>query len=157
MNISLDSFFGFYPNKLLNPTTQLELDILNKFIPRVVFGFHQCAASLAVAGNNVIVDHVLQEKDWLMDCVARWKGLDVLFVGVKCPLEIVEQRERERGNREIGTARYQVDKVHAHGLYDLVIDTSILSIDQCVEKIINRSSQRTQVSVFEELSTILNV
>ena len=128
MYVSLDNFFHMYPEKYLNPTNQDEAMILARLIPAVVSGFHKSIASLAQSGNHILVDHVLEENGWLNECVENWKGLEVLFVGVKCPLEIAEQRERERGNRNIGTARYQLERVHAHGLYDIEVDTSVLNV-----------------------------
>lgn len=44
-------------------------------------GFHRAAAGMARAGKNVIVDHVLSEPWRLTDCLARFQGIDVLFVG----------------------------------------------------------------------------
>jgi len=38
--------------------------------------------------------------------------LRVLFVGVRCPLAVAEQRERERGDRLVGLARGLFDGVH---------------------------------------------
>ena len=88
----------------------------------------------------------------LKECVENWAGLDVLFVGVKCPLETAEQREKERGDRNIGTARYQFERVHIHDLYDIEIDTSILNVDECVAKIMERISTKPKETAFQELA-----
>ena len=87
-------------------------------------------ASLADAGLSVIVDHVLLEPAWLPDLATRLAGHDVLFVGVRCPLEVVVERERERRDRTIGQAAAQFDVVHRAGGYDLEVDTSQLSADE---------------------------
>jgi chloramphenicol 3-O phosphotransferase len=141
-----------YPEKYLNPTNQDEAIILSHLIPTVVSGLHKCVASLAQSGNNVLVDHVLQENGWLKECVENWKDLDVLFVGVRCPLRIAEQREKERGDRNIGTAQYQFEHVHSHGLYDLEVDTSVLDVNECVTRIMALINNTPKKLAFQELS-----
>src|SRR5215467_4439230 len=72
---------------------------------RLVRGLHRAVAGLARGGLDVIVDHVLSEPAWVADIDHAWAGLDPLRVGVHCPLEVAEQRERVRGNRTPGWAR----------------------------------------------------
>jgi chloramphenicol 3-O phosphotransferase len=152
MYVSIDDFFHMYPERFLNPTSQQEAVVLARLVPAVISGLHKAVACLAQSGNNILVDHVLQENTWLKECVEIWKGLDVLFIGVKCPLEKVEQREKERGDRNIGTARYQFERVHIHGLYDVEIDTSILSVDECVDRIIECIYDKPKMSAFQKLA-----
>jgi chloramphenicol 3-O phosphotransferase len=152
MYVSVVDFFHMYPEKYLNPTNQDEAIILSHLIPTVVSGLHKCVASLAQSGNNVLVDHVLQENGWLKECVENWKDLDVLFVGVRCPLRIAEQREKERGDRNIGTAQYQFERVHSHGLYDLEVDTSVLDVNECVTRIMALINNTPKKLAFQELS-----
>ena len=106
---------------------------------RLVDGLHRMVASLADAGLSVIVDHVLLEPEWLPDLAARLAGHEVLFVGVRCPLEVVVERERERRDRTIGQAAAQFDVVHRAGGYDLEVDTSVLAPDEAAERIAPRS------------------
>jgi chloramphenicol 3-O phosphotransferase len=152
MYVSIDDFFHLYPERFLNPTSREEANALARLIPAVVSGFHRSIASIAQSGNNIIVDHVLQEQEWLKECIESWLGFDVLFVGVKCPLEIVEEREKERGDRNVGTARYQFERVHSHGLYDLEIDTSILSVEECIERIMELIDHKPASYVFQDLT-----
>lgn len=94
--------------------------------PAFFDGFHRCIAALAGAGNPLIVEHVLEHASWLEDCVDLLAPYDVFFVGVHCPLEEMERRERMRGDRAIGEARsHLLDGVHAWGPYDFEIDTSL--------------------------------
>lgn len=152
MYISIDDFFHMYPDRFLSPTDRKGVQVLKKLVPAVLSGLHRSVAALAQSGNNVLVDHLLQEEGLLQECVEYWAGIDVLFVGVKCPLEIAEQRERERGDRNIGTARYQFERVHIHELYDLEIDTSLLSVDECVARIIRWISNKPEESAFQKLA-----
>lgn len=151
MVVSLDGFFHLYPKKFLNLTTQAEADVITDLIPAVISGMHRCVAALAQAGNNVLVDHVLQEDGWLNECVAIWDGLEVFFVGVKCPLEVTEKREKERGDRTVGTARHQYERVHAHACYDLEVDTSVLSVEECVARILALMKNKPDESAFQKL------
>lgn len=61
----------------------------------------------------------------------RWRqalsGLEVLWVGVRCAVEVAEAREGRRGDRVPGMARAQADLVHEGIEYDLEVDTSALS------------------------------
>ena len=97
---------------------------------RLIDGLHRMVGALADAGLSVIVDHVLLEPGWLPDLAATLAGHDVLFVGVRCPLEVVIERERDRKDRTIGQAAAQFDAVHRAGGYDLEVDTSLLSADE---------------------------
>lgn len=151
MYVSIDDFFHLYPERFLEPTSKEEAEILQRLLPAVVSGLHKSVTALAQSGNNVIVDQVLQEQGWLQECVEQWVGFDVLFVGVICPLEVAEQREKERGDRNIGTARYQLERVHSHGVYDVEVDTSILNIDECVEKIMQLIKDKPARFVFQDL------
>jgi chloramphenicol 3-O phosphotransferase len=56
---------------------------------------------------------------------------DVVLVGVRCPLPELERRERDRGDRPAGLAAHQVERVHAHGIYDLEFDTSVTAPRDC--------------------------
>src|SRR5260370_355273 len=49
---------------------------------------------------------------------------DVRLVGLFAPLDVLEAREREREDRQIGLARWQYDRVHRGIGYDLEIDTT---------------------------------
>jgi chloramphenicol 3-O phosphotransferase len=72
---------------------------------------HHAVAVLAKSGWDVILEHVRVNPVYLKDCVNRLVDFQVLFVGVRCPVEVLERRERERGDRKIGIAREQCDRV----------------------------------------------
>jgi chloramphenicol 3-O phosphotransferase len=92
-------------------------------------------ATLAAAGVNVIVDDVLHDRRVLHAAVETFAGLPVLLVGLRLPREVAERRERERGDRGPGGAAAFYDLVHAHAIYDLELDTSILSPEECALRI----------------------
>jgi chloramphenicol 3-O phosphotransferase len=104
----------------------------------LVSGMHHAIAALSQTGNNVLADHVLVEPAWVQECAALLADLPAYLIGIRCPLEVLEQRERSRKNRTLGQARAQFEVIHAHGEYDLEVDTSILSAEECARQIIER-------------------
>jgi chloramphenicol 3-O phosphotransferase len=98
-------------------------------------GMHHSIAALSRAGSNVVADHVLVYGPWLAECARLFSELPALFVAVRCPLDLLEQREAARKNRTLGQARAQFPLVHAHGVYDLEVDTSRAGAEACARKI----------------------
>jgi chloramphenicol 3-O phosphotransferase len=72
-------------------------------------------------------------------------------VGVKCPLEVLEAREKSRRNRTLGQARAQYPIVHAHTIYDLEVDTSLLSAEECAQSIKDRVGSNSPPTAFRRL------
>lgn len=107
LKLEIDTFLNMLP--LENFASQ---EKLISAIPPLVFGFHSSVKNFAQLGMNCIVDHVLQEPGWFEDFERKTKELDVIIVKVFCPLDVLEKREKQRGDREIGLAKSQFDKVH---------------------------------------------
>jgi chloramphenicol 3-O phosphotransferase len=101
----------------------------------LIAGMHRAIASLSRAGNHVIADHVLVEPLWLQDCANLFNDLPAYFIGIHCPLLILEQREQARRTRTLGQAKAQFGRVHAHCVYDLEVDTSINTPEECALQI----------------------
>jgi chloramphenicol 3-O phosphotransferase len=114
-------------------------------------GFHRSLAALASTGNNLIVDDVLIERRWLQEAIEALAPYEVCFVGVHCPVDITEARERARGDRIVGTARGQYEQVHAHSIYDVDVDTSVLTPKACANRILMTQRQLPRPSAFERL------
>ena len=131
------------------PTTAM---VAGPYLQLLIAGFHRAVATLAQQGLGVIVDHSLHERRWLEDCLAVWRELPVLFVGIRCPLSLVEQRERERGDRVIGLARWQFERVHAHGAYDLDVDTSLQGPGACARLIAAHLRDGQPFTRFQQLA-----
>ena len=111
-------------------------EVRRKVLPPVISAFHRSLPSLAACGFPVIVDHVIESRDWVEECAAALAGVRAYFIGVHCPLDILEHRERERGDRQIGFASWQFERVHRYGEYDFTIDTSQLSPEQGAKQLI---------------------
>jgi chloramphenicol 3-O phosphotransferase len=87
-------------------------------------GFHRSIGSFADAGNNLIVEHILDTEGWLATLAEILAPHDVLFVGLHVPLEELVRREIARGDRPVGMAAGDFDSVHKGLHYDLEVDTS---------------------------------
>ena len=104
-------------------------------------GMHRAITGLAQTGNNVLADHVMLDKLWLDDCLQVFEGFEVLFVGIMCPLDVLEVREKDRGDRTLGQGRGQAGIIHQNCIYDLEVDTSQLSAAECADQIKTRLLQ----------------
>lgn len=105
--------------------------------------FHRTIAMFADKGVNLIVDHVIHDDYTKADWAESLAGYPLLRVGVHCPREELERRERERGNRRIGQALEQLHFVHKEEVYDVEVDTCIEGLNRCVEKILREVPGRT--------------
>ena len=73
---------------------------------------------------EIIVDLVLRDETELQNALRALSNRPTYLVGVRAPLDVLENRERSRGDRGAGMAREQsVDPAFSRN-YDLVIDTS---------------------------------
>ena len=147
LHVSLDAFLHRLPAMFLKDAA------FARDLPRLLAGFYASSAAIARAGNDVVVDTVLQEPSWVGPCVIAFDGLEVVFVAVRCSLEALEDRERTRGDRQGGMARYQHDRVHSHGIYDVEVDTSEMRLDECVSRILEYVRSGTRPSAFARLRT----
>jgi chloramphenicol 3-O phosphotransferase len=87
-------------------------------------------------GNPVIFDHVLHDRSMYESYLAASAGLDVFTVGVTCPLDVLEMRERARGDRVLGRARGLSEVVHTFCAYDTMIDTGTMTPEACVKTVL---------------------
>lgn len=104
---------------------------------QLISGMHRAVAQLSLGGSHAIVDHVMLEPAWLEECARLFAELPAWLIGVRCPLEVLEEREMSRKDRTLGQARAQFHRVHAGAIYDLEVDTSLLSPAECAAKIQN--------------------
>jgi len=97
--------------------------------------FHRTLLMFSDSGVSLVADHILHDEATRSDFYETLRGREVLLVGLRCPLEEAERRERERGDRPLGLARRQAAFVHRDEAYDLEMDTSRESVEACVERI----------------------
>ena len=95
-------------------------------------GFHRSLPAFASAGNNLIVEHIVETSAWMKRLVALLAGMDVFFVGIHCPLEELKRRELERGDRPEGDAARDFATIHRHAVYDLEINSLVAPDDNAL-------------------------
>ncbi|MFB7646245.1 chloramphenicol phosphotransferase CPT family protein [Streptomyces sp. NPDC056084] len=144
-HLAVDSFNAMRTKRNL---AQEDLDVA---LRRTRLGFHRAIAAMAEVGNDVVVDHVLSEPWRLIDCLRVLPPDNVLFVGVRCPLDELARREQARGDRPPGLAALQYDLVHQHGDYDIECDTSAASPRDCAELIKEFLPRRPTPTAFARL------
>ncbi|MGF1909898.1 chloramphenicol phosphotransferase CPT family protein [Vibrio kasasachensis] len=149
LHLSVDTYLS-----QISPSDLDNSALMEKRFPSIVAGFHESAAAIARAGNNVIVDYVLQQPEWLEACVNSFYGLDVVFVGVHCPLELLEEREALRGDRKEGAAKFHFNRVHNHQCYDLEVNTGLSSTEDCVSAILKYLESGIKPEAFGKLSRL---
>jgi chloramphenicol 3-O phosphotransferase len=101
---------------------------------RLMRGMRQAIASMAGQGNNMIVDEVMQASEWT-EYAGLLSSFEVSLVGLFAPLEVLEARELQRGDRLIGLARWQYGRIHKGMRYDLEVDTSDATPNECARLI----------------------
>ncbi|MBI4730185.1 MAG: chloramphenicol phosphotransferase [Acidobacteria bacterium] len=144
---------------------RVPLEVLEQHLPVLYAALYESVAAHARLGLNVVMDvghHDAYSKPLriLPDCARRLAGLPVLFVGVRCPVDVLwERREatwgQVRGEVDAGatgSVLLGVDAIHAHGGYDLEVDTSVLSPEACAEVIRKRLAEGPPGSRFAEIA-----
>jgi chloramphenicol 3-O phosphotransferase len=177
-NLGVDAYVdavtpeGYRPGIGLRPGG--ERPDLEAYILLAYAALYESIAAHSRLGLDVVVDvghHDSYSKPLgiLPDCAWRLAGLPVLFVGVRCPIDIIMER-RNRGSGQgyyaVGTPdepvpapvqRWQ-DAVHQPGIYDLTVDTSELDPVACAALIRQKLNEpRTRPTAFERLAAIAPV
>lgn len=116
-----------------------------------IAGMYRAIAALAEEGLNIIVDDVIYDQGVLKTAVQILPAQQVFFVGIRCPLEVAEGREQARGSRAKGGARVFFNLVHAHGIYDLEVDSAIYSPMECAMQIKSGLQAKPTPSAFSQL------
>lgn len=120
LNYSSDHFVY-----LASPSIFTNQDSMVENLPRLAYAFQETIPPILKSGISIILDHVLHEEEWAKHLINLTKDFTSVYIKIDCPIEILEKRESERGDREIGLARYQKDRIHYGFLpYKLSVDTS---------------------------------
>ena len=142
LDMGIDKFIWMLPSRYLD--RPLWDDVLGKAVHSgpvgwsLFSGMHHAIAAAASRGNNILADHVLVEKAWVDECTELFAGTNAYLIGLTCPLEVLEQREKDRKDRTLGQAKMQYEVIHKFTQYDLELDTSKLSTEECAEQVIER-------------------
>ena len=147
-HFSVDAFNAMRSKEKTSLLSGSELD---EVLHRTRAGFHRAVAGMAFAGNSVVMDYVLSEPWRLRDCLEVFDGLRVVFVGVRCALEVLENRERIREDRVLGTAASQAEIVHSFGTYDIEVWTDQMTPREAASHIASLLSGIGPITAFDRL------
>jgi chloramphenicol 3-O phosphotransferase len=104
---------------------------------RLLKGMRHAIRGMADQGLDLIVDDVLMGANDIghAEYAELMRPFRFHRVGVLASLDVLEARERARGDRMIGLARWQFERVHDGMAYDLEVDTSAASPSECADRI----------------------
>jgi chloramphenicol 3-O phosphotransferase len=168
LNLGVDRFMATTPERY-RPGIGLrpggERPDLEPLIVLLYRAMYESIAAHSRLGLNVVVD--VGHHDWystplriLPNSARQLSSLPVLFVGVRCPIEIIMERRRATwgaGTSDDGMIPEPVQRwqqaVHEPGIYDLEVDTSILNPAECAEAIRQQLICGPPPVAFERLAT----
>jgi chloramphenicol 3-O phosphotransferase len=170
MNLGVDRFMSMTPARYL-PGIGLrpggERQDIEPLVPILYRALYDSIAAHSRAGLNVVVDvghhdAYTAPRRILPDCARRLCSLPVLFVGVRCPIEIIMERRRATGWDVDSPAdapvplpvRLWEQEVHNPGIYDLEIDTSMLSPEACAAVIRQHLKEGPPPAAFQRLAAM---
>lgn len=117
---------------------------MGPFAKKISTSLKEIVLTLARLGHYIIIDDVAFGKKQIDEWRNILKDYKVLWIGIKVPLEILEEREKERGNRIVGSARAQYYQVHQDAVYDLEFDTHLLQLADIIKAIKEKLLQKPQ-------------
>ncbi len=132
---------------------RVPLEVLEDLVPTLYAALYESIAAHARLGLNVVSDiyhhdFYTKPRGILADCAPRLLGLPVLFVGVSCPIDVIwRRREATWGQTRESVDDLTRDAVElAQGaarehLYDVELDTSLMSPEDCADAILQRLAQ----------------
>ncbi|WP_392476437.1 chloramphenicol phosphotransferase CPT family protein [Nostoc sp. C110] len=167
MNLGVDGFMQMTPARFL-PGIGLrpggERQDIEPLIPILYSAMYESIAAHSRLGINVVVDvghhdAYAIKRGILVNCARRLNGLPVLFVGVRCPIEVIMERRWNTGqNMDTvpgSPAPHPIElwqsEVHIPGIYDMEVDTSLFSSAECVEIIRQQLANLPVPSAFQRL------
>ena len=168
MNLGVDRLMQATPARYL-PSIGLrpggERPDLEPLVALLYGALYESIAACSRLGLNVVADvghhdSYAMPRRILFESARRLKGLPVLFVGVRCPVEVIMERRRKTGWNQDNTLGSPVPppvllwqrEVHIPGIYDLEINTSQANPRECAEIIRKHLAEGPAPSAFERLA-----
>jgi len=90
-------------------------------------------------GYGVILDHVMTSERIYQSVKSALPKNSVMKVLVTCSLEILRKREKDRGNRCVGSAEASLQYLFPKDGYDILVDTGELSTEDAVDAIVRHA------------------
>ncbi|MGF1754606.1 chloramphenicol phosphotransferase CPT family protein [Vibrio makurazakiensis] len=144
LNFSIDSVLYALPPSDLNKMMKgqpIDRDGYN--YEQLVQGYHHSIKGILESGCRVIMDNAWVNKDEIEALNRILSNFDVVRVKVQCCLDVCEAREKARGDRAIGLARWEYPLVHQHMNYDITIDTTDITPAKGAEQVFTKLELRS--------------
>lgn len=132
---------------------------IEDYVPDLYGAIYASAAAYARRGFDVVMDvghHGTYSREFTVwaDCARELDGLTYLLVGVQCPLDVIwERRKATWGQRreevdEGVLAAVEQGQAHIHSDldYDLMVDTSAMTPNECATAILSASDRSSTAS-----------
>jgi chloramphenicol 3-O phosphotransferase len=170
MNLGVDRYMQmtpvrYHPGIGLRPGG--ERPDLEPLVVLLYRAMYESIAAHSRLGINIVVDVGHHDaytvpRSILPACARLLAGLPVLFVGVRCPLDVVLARRRATGWDSAGRAHEPVPRpvqlwqtaVHTPGIYDLEVDTSMLAPAECATVIRRHLADGPPSTAFQEIAAL---
>ena len=139
LNFSIDSVLSALPRSALARITA-GAEISDLKLPELVRAYYGCVSTLLELGHDLVIDHAVTARYHAELLIAAIGPRDALLVGVDCPVDVLAERERARGDRRVGMAAQQQKSIHTWLEYDILIDTSSTPPDEAAHQILGALS-----------------
>ena len=112
LHVAMDAFLDMLPENMLAHPDGLMFEVSQDggkpiiairsgpVLERAMRGMRHAVAAMAEQGNNLIVDEVMVGAEATQEYRALLRPFDLYLVGLFAPLDLLEERERARGDRE---------------------------------------------------------
>ena len=138
--IDVPDLIGFGSKRSQDPSGYPLSEIkIGPFAEEMRHTFRRLSAAIVQRGHFLVIDDVFFRKQDAEYWQKELMDFDVLWVKLHAPLEVLEEREKQRGNRD-GCSRNQFYNAYQKESYDLEIDTSLHSLEQSVALVRSRFS-----------------
>ena len=163
INLGVDGFMR-YTSQRLRPGIGLrpggDLIAIESVVPVLYAALYESIAAHSRLGVNVVTDVGHHDaystpRGILFDCARRLEDLPVLFVGVRCPIDVIVKRRQKTWDPNRGLdehIRLWQHEVHVPGIYDVEVDTSILSPEECADRIRSHLKEGPEATAFKRLA-----
>ena len=138
LNFSIDTILYTLPRSALD-RMEAGADISDLRYPEIVRAYYACVRQLLELGHDLIIDNAVTAPYHAEHLMAAIAGHRTIMVGLDCPVDVLAERERIRGDRRVGMAALQHPRIHSLLRYDLVIDTSRVSAQDAAREILRCS------------------
>jgi chloramphenicol 3-O phosphotransferase len=168
INLGVDAQMRMTPPHLL-PGIGLrpggERPDLEPTVVQLYAALYDSIAAHSRAGLDVVVDighhdGYSRPLGILADSARRLAGLPACFIGVRCPIEVIMERRRADPQGYLAgdgipepVLRWH-EAVHRPGIYDLEVDSSLMTPEDCAEAIAGIVSAPPSPTAFEKLAEL---